>query len=197
MFSDMKEKGIKNLIIDLRFNGGSSSRLRDMLLSYLTDKPFRQYSRVDVKISKQYRNRKLWGDWPEDGSVVKYDTAEFIEPRPDPLRFREDVYVLTSKYTFSSATDFATAVKNFGIGTIIGEETGGLPTCYGDNIYLTLPNSGIRCTVSCKYFVRPSGVDDGRGVISDYEVKPLSEDLITGKDRVLELTLDLIREGDE
>ena len=105
--------------------------------------------------------------------------------------------MLTSKYTFSSATDFATTVKDFGIGTILGEETGGLPTCYRNSIYLTLPNSGIRCTVSCKYFVRPSGVDDGKWVIPDYKVKPLSEDIITGKDRVLELILDLIREGDE
>lgn len=178
-----------------------------MLLDYIASEPFRQFSRMDVKISEEYR--KKMGELPEEyrkqmrellegeiGSIIT-ETGDYINPGSfcDPgLRFKGNVYLLTSRLTFSSATLFAATVKDFGFGTIVGEETGGLPTLYGDCIYITLPNSGLGCSVSCKYFVRPSGIDDGRGVLPDYEIKPQPEDLITGEDRALNLVLDLIGE---
>jgi C-terminal processing protease CtpA/Prc len=213
MFKQIKEKSIKNLIIDLRKNGGGSSTLGDMLLEYLTDKPFRQYSKIDVKMSMQFVERdigieriseiptnkipkpyrehinKLLKD--EFGFIIEWE-QEFIKPERNPLRFEGNVYVLTSRYTFSSATDFAATIKDHEIGKIIGEETGGWPTCYGDVICFTLPNSKISVGCSFKYFVRPSGEDTRAGVIPDYIVEPQPEDLITGKDRVMEFTLNLI-----
>ncbi|MBI4263131.1 MAG: S41 family peptidase [Acidobacteria bacterium] len=44
---------------------------------------------------------------------------------PGPRFAERDVYVLTSRRTFSAAEDFAYALKNLGRATIIGEVTGG------------------------------------------------------------------------
>jgi len=50
----------------------------------------------------------------------------------------------------------------------------------------------LYCGCSHKHFLRPSGEDTGRGVIPDFEVKPEPEDLVTGRDRVMEFTIELI-----
>lgn len=126
-------------------------------------------------------NQKLSYEW------------DFIKPKRNPLRFSGNIFVLTGSYTFSTAADFAATIKDFSIGTIVGDETGGLPACYGDVFKFSLPNSGLEVRVSHKYSVRPSGQDTGRGVIPDYEVKPGPKDLITGEDRVMAFVLDLIR----
>jgi C-terminal processing protease CtpA/Prc len=105
---------------------------------------------------------------------------------------RGGIYVLTGSFTYSGAMMFASAIKDFSIGKVIGEETGNLATSYSDPISFTLPNSKINVCCSCKYFVRPSGKDTCAGVIPDYIVEPQPEDLITGKDRVMEYALNLI-----
>ncbi|HHD92455.1 MAG TPA: peptidase S41, partial [Candidatus Portnoybacteria bacterium] len=56
-------------------------------------------------------------------------------------RFKGNVYVLTSKETYSSAADFAQAIKAYKLGKIIGEKTGGWIVCYGDIVEDQLPNS--------------------------------------------------------
>ncbi|VUT26687.1 MAG: Peptidase family S41 [Candidatus Methanolliviera sp. GoM_oil] len=197
MFFEIKENNIKNLIIDLRYNGGGDASIGNMLLEYLTDEPFRQFSRYDIKISKQYIEQiGSWLDWLGGGGTgdITSHEVDFIKPTENPLRFNGNIYVLTSGRTYSSASAFAVTIKDFSIGKIIGEETGWPPTAYGDHILFTLPNSKINAECSCKYFIRPSGEDTYRGVIPDYIVEPQPEDLITGKDRVMEFTLKLIEE---
>jgi Periplasmic protease len=183
-----------------------------MLLEYLTDKPYRQFSESLIKISKQeiefgeylIKNLNLKSKqmienirkyYPADedkiGKVQRF-SYDLKTPSKNPLRFYGDVYALTSRQTFSSATSFTSAIKDFHLGTIVGEETGGLPSCYGDVISFNLPNSGLGCGCSHTYFLRPSGEDTGRGVIPDFEVKPEPEDLVTGRDRVMEFTIELI-----
>ncbi len=53
-FKEMEDKGIKNLIIDVRFNGGGSQSAAIHLLKYLVDKPFTYYSKAEYagKIGK-------------------------------------------------------------------------------------------------------------------------------------------------
>ena len=139
-------------------------------------------SRMDVKVSKQSRawERQTASSLPDDfrkplGTVLQYDLP-LVNPEPTPLRFGGEVYVLTSQYTASSATDFAAVVKDFELGTLVGKETGGLPTDFGDYIVFNLTETNLELRVSYKYFVRPGGFDDGRGVLPDVEV-PASQAL--------------------
>ena len=175
-FTTFRERNLHTLVIDLRKNGGEDSRVGDMLVSYITDQPYRMFARIDAKLSKQALEwlRRYGEEILEDdiaSAVGETVTGEppLETPPPTSLRFGGDVFVLTSRCTASSATDFAAVVKDFGLGTVVGEETGGLPTDFGDSIIFTLPETGLELRVSYKYFVRPGGFDDGRGVLPDCE----------------------------
>jgi C-terminal processing protease CtpA/Prc len=87
-----------------------------------------------------------------------------IKPWNNPFRFHGNIYVLTSEFTFSSASNFACTIKDY---KIIGQETGGLASCYGPAIALKLPNTKIDFQVSYLHVLRPAGFDDGHGVIPD------------------------------
>ncbi|HHS12909.1 MAG TPA: hypothetical protein ENN03_03965, partial [bacterium] len=162
-FSTMQTDGVEYLIIDLRNNGGGHSRLGDMLLDYLTDRPFSQFSGTEIKISRQYQiqykktvpgifrwipsilfpypaYRKIMS--AETGTTV-YIPAEPIKPRKNPLRFDGRVYVLIGPGTFSSAVALASAIKDHSIGILVGEETGGLATPYGNAYVFSLPNTKL------------------------------------------------------
>lgn len=191
MFIEIEEKNIENLIIDIRDNGGGNSSLGDLLISYIYDKPFYQYSKVDCKISKQIIERDNIGDSFKTGEVVTHKGDHYYKPDIDN-RFNGKVCVLTNRYTFSSAADFAATVKDFNIGILLGEETGGLASSYGDVYSFSLPNSKLRCGVSFKYFVRPSGDEAANGVIPLHEVKQDFDDTSSDKDTVLEFAKEYI-----
>ena len=116
-----------------------------------------------------------------------------LKTAENPLRFDGKVYVLISNYTFSAAAMLAVVVKDWQLGTLVGEETGGRANFYGSSYQFDLPNTGIPTRVSYAQFVRPSGVKDGKGAIPDHPVKMLVGEQIEGKDTVLEYTKALIR----
>ena len=209
-FAQIKAEGITDLIIDIRQNGGGNSMLGDLLLSYLTDKPLNQYSKVEIKSSQQikkfyrgflpwHRRFLLW--FSEDTlKILMTPVGETVccevkpeRPKQNALRFKGRVYILIDEGSFSSATSFASAIKDYRLGILIGTETGGLPTSYGDCYLFDLPVTCLGVEVSHKRFVRPSGRDDGRGVLPDHEIKPTSEDRAKGIDTVMEFTKKLIR----
>jgi C-terminal processing protease CtpA/Prc len=85
-------------------------------------------------------------------------------------------------------------IKDYKLGKIIGQETGGTPTCYGDHFDFELPNTKTKVRVSYKWSLRPSGVDDNRGVIPDIILDPTLEDILLEKDREMDYVLNLIKE---
>ncbi len=169
-FTEIKNLEIKNLIIDIRNNGGGNSRLGDELFQYISQVPFNQFGKTLVKISKQSQN--IYSSYAdEDLGIKSYTSNKLIKLRDNPLRFTGNTYLLQSHYTFSSAASFSWAFKYFKMGVIIGEETGGLGTCFGDLILGKLPNSGLSYNVSHKKFYQYGATDeDTHGTIPDYEV---------------------------
>lgn len=213
-FVEINKNNLSNLIIDIRENGGGNSALGDLLTCYITDNNFATYSRVDEKGSSQIIDRyKAKGQSVQvsaDGSSAVISNGSYSKkitvgtiytsdceeeiPYPVKNKFTGNVYLLTSSYTFSSATDFASIFKDYKLGTIIGEETGGLATSYGDVYSFKLPNTNLDAGVSYKYFVRPSGSEDmSSGVIPDYEVSQTIDDIKTDIDTVMEYTKKLIK----
>ncbi len=85
--------------------------------------------------------------------------------------FRGNVLILTSNRTFSSANYFAVLLKDNGLAQTIGERTGNSPTCFGDILELSLPESCFEVTVSTKEFVRPdASKNDARSLEPDIPV---------------------------
>jgi hypothetical protein len=200
-FRQLKAKITANLIIDIRQNPGGNTSAGDVFLDYLTDKPFRQYEEYRIKASAQVMGLPYIKEHlPDDvkiGAVVT-PPSSFRKPKDNPntLRFNGRKFVLIGQVTFSAANAFASAVKCFNIATLIGEETGGTTTCYGDIFRIDLPNSGLSAACSMKYFVEAGGKPDGRGVLPDYEVKQKPEDTAKGVDTVLQFTLNLIKNSE-
>lgn len=191
MFNDIDKNNIENLIIDIRDNGGGNSSLGDLLFSYLYNEPFTQYSKIHEKLSEQCKNTYASKDDKLIGTVRKQDIkpVRYIKG----YEFKGRIVLLTNRYSFSSATDFAALINDYGRGIIIGEETGGIASSYGDVLSFILPNTGQNFGVSYRYFVRPNGAEGTEGVLADYEVIQSVEDKANGKDTVLNFAVDYIR----
>lgn len=172
-FQEIDKRDINNLFIDISENGGGNTDLARYLFEYLYSKPYNLFSEVKIKYSK-YAAQQKFNFFSKIYYNFKKNEEDIIVFKPDKkitenkrYRFNGNVYVITSNYTFSTAADFAAMVKDYNAGKIIGEETGGLASTYGDVIKDKLPYSELNFGVSYKYFLRPAGFDDGQGVQPD------------------------------
>lgn len=138
MFTEVKEKGIKNVAVDLRDNGGGDSSVANEFIRYLN---------VDEYAMDKYYMRLGVFTLPFDDNVVK-------NQKYDELVFEGNVYLLVSDSSFSSAMMFAEYIKDNSLGTLIGEAPGNTPTGYGDIAVFRLPESGVYFQVSTRTFVR-------------------------------------------
>lgn len=197
-FKVIKEKQIKNLVINLINDGGGDSDVGDALFQYLLDKPFTQYAKVLEKNSQPLKQRllehriaktldsadKLLLSRPNGSLDTVYCDQNRIEG--NPLRFNGPVIVLVNLETYSSAADFAQCFKYYKRGIIIGEETGGLIKSYGDIVTVHLPNSGLELTVSSKlYYNVGANENDWQGVVPDIKSAP---------EKAVQRALDYIRD---
>jgi retinol-binding protein 3 len=99
--------GTDALIIDLRQNGGGDPAMVALICSYL-------FGPEPVHLNDLY--------WREGNRTEEFWTRKEV---PGKRYLNRDVYVLTSKYTFSGAEEFAYNLKNLKRATIVGETTGG------------------------------------------------------------------------
>jgi hypothetical protein len=159
VFKDIHDRGVQNLVIDLRFNGGGDSRASEHILNYLTDKPYRLFSRGEAKVSRELLKSEQWGVIdllisPFRGGMVG-GRCSMRQPQDTDYRFTGSVYAIIGPGSFSTASDFAHILKDFHIGTLVGEETGGLRQCFGNCPSFTMPHSNLRFSVSTKLFYAP------------------------------------------
>lgn len=96
-----------SLIIDLRKNGGGDPATVTMLASYLLDE---RTHMTDIYYRAGDRTEQMWSSDVVPG-------AHYGQ--------KKEVYVLTSKHTFSAAEDFSYALKSLKRITVVGETTGG------------------------------------------------------------------------
>jgi len=208
-FRTLREKGTRTLIIDLRGNGGGNDMYGAMLVSYLTDKPFRYFDHINVKtISPSF---KEYSDWrvdreprlrqemipnPAGGYFVSAKLHPGVaEQPPGKYPFLGKVFVLIDGGTFSTAADFCAVTHHLSRATFIGEETGG--GYYGNNsgmqTIVSLPNTRMRIRVPMyEYWNAVPGYDGKRrGTRPDHEVVTRVANLMSGVDEQLELALKL------
>lgn len=153
MFSDLRQRNISNLIIDLRENGGGSSYVGDALLRYICPEPFSQMDRVLTRLTPLTLRLLNTRNVTASFGLTEVSQEDYIRPlSADEGFYNGKVYLLTSAKTFSAAASFAWVFSQCGIGTIIGEETGGMNVSYGDKVWYTLPLSGLECGISFKRF---------------------------------------------
>lgn len=207
-FTVIEEDKTKYLIIDIRNNGGGNSIMSDALFDYITSKPYKQTERMEIKSSIETRKtmRKKFMRWymyplypffifskqaraylfKQQGSITVFDNFPLQTPKNPPNKFNGKTYLLTGHYTFSSANMLADAYKCYQMGTVVGEETGGVLTAFGDLIGLKLLNTQLQAWCSHKKFVHPCSDGLLHGVKPDVEIIPSAQDMATGNDPALE-----------
>jgi hypothetical protein len=99
--------GTDALIIDMRGNGGGNPAMVALVCSYL-------FGPEPVHLNDLY--------WREGNRTEEFWTRKDVAGK---RYLNKDVYVLTSKRTFSGAEEFTYNLKNLKRATIVGETTGG------------------------------------------------------------------------
>lgn len=200
-FRLVQERGIQNIVIDVRRNWGGSTDVNDQLLQYIAKHPYRMASKAYVKMSKRVI-KDLQKYNPEEleelGNFAEGEVVKFLEPEEEtsdnPLLFKGNVYVLAGAETFSSGAGFVSVVQDCGLGKVVGRETGGMASAYGDYFRYSLPHSRLKLKVPTKFIIRPDGDATPHGVYPDYEVKYTLEDKLQWKDLEAEKVIQLIRQ---
>lgn len=167
-FKAIHSKGIKNLIIDLRFNGGGPSGAANHLLRYLAHAPYTYFSQNDF------------------GHLTHEQT-------PHPDAFKGKIYILMDGDGHSTTGHFMSLVKEFDLATIIGEELGSNRFCTANQKRYTMPHTGISYSVARNTFITTAeSTSADRGILPDHWITQSIQDHLNNIDTVLEYTLELI-----
>ncbi len=96
------------------------------------------------------------------------------------------LYVLVDRGTFSAAMNAVSDLERLTNAIVIGEETGGAPSSWGDPKRVTLPNSGLVVRLSSVYW-RDSTPDASKpSIVPDIPAGLSSRDYFAGRDPALE-----------
>ncbi len=208
-FREIREKGVRNLVIDLSYNDGGEEERGAYLLSYLVSKPTRlvesEFLLTDrdedlalANIPDKVRKNKYDYISPlQDGkSMVKLSVyareLAIIEPRAD--RYDGRVFLYVNGRTASAASTFAAVMQSNNLAVIVGEETAGAYKGGGVaiGINLTLPNSRIRTQSSIAYMnFATAGRDGSRGVVPDHRYVPGFDAMVSTEQEWRKLVMSL------
>lgn len=174
-FREIKEKGVQNLIIDVRYNSGGSQSSAIHLLKYLVDKPFTYYSKADFP-----------------GKMGKIEGEEVIFPNDNG--YNGKVLFLIDGIGNSTTGHFMSLVKFLKLGTIIGEELGSNQFCSAGSNSCRLKNTKLNYYVANNTHISTATtLPDEKGILPDHFVSQNIDDVINRKDVVKEFALGLLK----
>ncbi|MFD0798410.1 S41 family peptidase [Maribacter chungangensis] len=169
-FQEIHSKEIKNLIIDMRSNGGGPGNTGIYLLRYLVKDAF-----IYKKLS--------------EGANIANKSFEPLENR-----YKGATYFLVDGESGSTIPHILSHIKEKKLATIIGEEMGGNHFCTGGQRHYKLSNTSVFYLVG--RYTNVSAADsfpDNRGIMPDYFVTQDIHDYLNDVDTVMKYTLELIQ----
>jgi hypothetical protein len=212
-FKKIRKQKIKNLVLDLRSNGGGKINLFTLLTKYLSRKAFKVADSTyavakSLKPYTKYFSGKILNNAALFFSTRKkkdglYHFGLWERKLYNPKKnnhFDGDVYVLTNGPTFSASTLLCNIVKGQKGITLVGEETGG--GWHGNNGIIIpniiLPNTHARVRLPLFRLVQYNHVEkNGTGIIPDVYVEPDYDALKKGEDKKMKIVKELIKTKQE
>ncbi len=224
VFLELKNNRTKNLIVDIRHNGGGSDPNEVVAYEYLTKRifsenksawitfkklPYIKY--IDTKIPRFLRpigaikyNKMFQKDYPIEKNGRFYEGKDNYDHKirkPNKNAFNGKIYLLIGAEVASAGSNFGSLLANDTTTTIIGEETCGGYFGHNGHIPLAyiLPKSKIKTFFSIvnlrQYVDERKGQIFGRGIIPDHYVTQTYNDFINQEDTQMNCVLDLIHKN--
>lgn len=211
-FEQIEQEGVEHLILDFRNNGGGDPVPTIELFAHLYPEPFTFYKAITSNIGKIEDNELYNIDWfyrtmyklgfkPKGEKytpnwLVNLFGIKGLKPsKPNKTIYNGKVYILTNASCFSATGEMTSILKSYDRGIFIGEEPGGNPNTNtsGLQAVMTLPNTGNRVVMPFwQWEMNTTFENTGYGVKPDYPIRPSIQDMIEGRDVVMEYTLKLI-----
>lgn len=172
VFSEIRQNKTENLILDLRGNSGGDPFCAAYLWAYLEPMSLPYF----------------------EDHYGKYDTLANPIPKAQNS-FNGHLFTLIDGHGFSTTGHFCGLLKFHKVGKFIGSELGSTYTCTGNATYPPLKNTGIMVGTARvrRYSAAVKNMDATRGVMPDYEIEPTQENIINGKDTVMDFAVGLAK----
>ena len=211
-FREINSRGIKNLIIDIRGNGGGMGEPRDELMGYLTDKKLNceEDGKILIRTTKVDESLHAYCDtyakpiltglpkskysaFDENWYELK-EKSDCVTIKPNKDRFTGHVYVFGNGSNVSATYQQLDKLKRNGLATLIGDVSGGnlQGVNGGQYIFLRLPHSKMEVDIPLKYF-SPKGTQPDKGVDPDEIIYYTQKDIAEKKDAYLEFVLSKLK----
>jgi hypothetical protein len=199
VFEEIRTKGARNLLLDIRGNWGGESGMAEYLFKYFYAGKFRPLRSVRARISLDLLSQFPWFAKPTlvllSGHTISVSIRERSYAKPKAF-FPGRTYLLIDNGSFSMATTFADMFREFHAGTSLGYETGGTPHMFGGPHPFVLKNSRINCNVAWteNFPPVPHAGDNEHGLIPDVPIDELKlADFRNEPDPVLSYSLNYIK----
>lgn len=212
-FEQIEAANIEHLILDFRNNGGGDPVPTIELFAHLHPERFTFYKSATSNIGKIEDNElygigwfyrtmykagfKKKGDKYEPNWLIGLFGVKGFKPsKPNKTVYDGKVYVLTNASCFSATGEMTSILKSHNKAIFIGEEPAGNPNTNtsGLQAVMTLPNTGNRIVMPFwQWEMNTTFENTGYGVKPDYPVRPSIQDMIDGRDVVMEFAMDMIR----
>ncbi len=167
MFSTLRDKGSKYLIIDIRENGGGFTDLWiEGIFSHTAKKKWQSMSHFIGRVNETDE------DFPgRIGEVAIYDFKDEHEVSNKP-KFDGEIYVIVGRRTYSSAIQFASVIKDCQFGKIVGQEarTYARGCSTGRFVNHEMKTSGLRAFTPEHWYQRNTGGSCMTGVEVDIQL---------------------------
>jgi hypothetical protein len=205
-FKTLKDRKIKNLVVNLRYNSGGTDGNAALLAAYFFNQPFRYWDRIEITaaIAQEIKGiyRFFYGKpekkdtcylWKKNWVTHEFD---YYQPqKPAKNNYQGNTYLLANGLCMSSCSDVIAILSHNKKALVIGQETGG---GYQGNTSGMIPKAkiatGLFINIPLQKYT--NAVDPhknvGHGTIPDFPVIYSLKDWLEKKDMELEQAMRLI-----